>query len=102
MQTITQIQEKIELAEANNDTVAVSFWYGRLSYISLIFEPIPEDTYDTKQNSTNKLMNANEMLKQWDETGEEEVYYPTEPYPRNMFLNIISATKGFMYAAFVN
>jgi len=47
-------------------------------------------------------MNANEMLKQWDETGEEEVYYPTEPYPRSMFMNIISATKGFVYAAFVN
>jgi hypothetical protein len=49
VQTITQIQEKIELAEANNDTVAVSFWYGRLAYISLIFEPRPEDTYGTEK-----------------------------------------------------
>ena len=59
MQTITQIQEKIELAEANNDTVAVSFWYGRLAYISLIFEPIPEDTYGTEKESTKKLMSGN-------------------------------------------
>lgn len=44
--TITQIQDKITAAQEINDTIAVSFWYGRLSNIGLIFEPIPVDTYN--------------------------------------------------------
>jgi hypothetical protein len=33
-------------AQVSNDTIALSFWRGRLANIMLIFEPIPVDKYN--------------------------------------------------------
>ena len=112
VQAIMQIQTKIQAANDSNDTVAVVYWYGRLVNMALIFEPIPEDTYNfddgtTTPAETERLRQSpigllkQRPLRQWDDESDVP-NIPTEPYQRSLFMNMLSGSQGFLYASFVN
>ena len=87
-------------ATVSNDTIALSFWRGRLTNIILIFEPIPVDEYDVTKEAERLMVKPHSKLRQWDE--EDEEYQPSGPYQRNTFSNILTLSQGYFYASFVN
>lgn len=58
--SITQIQEKMQAATQSNDTIALQFWRGRLANIVIVFDPIPTDDYQVTPTS---LWNKKEEIK---------------------------------------
>jgi hypothetical protein len=47
--TLNAIQTKIDDAKLDNDTVAMLYWYGRLTNILLIFDPVEVDTFEDEE-----------------------------------------------------
>lgn len=93
--TYNQIYQKIVAAQQANDTITLYYWYGRLSYLVLIFDPVTTTTYIPTNSFTLLQPSSSSNSSIIDQWGNVTI---VDVFKSNMLINVLQFTYGFYTA----